>query len=400
MGPDDVRKLTLAPPRGRGSGDPGVGVCYNPRVRFDGAAWRAGRGEVLTPEDPLDQEVLRATGWPPPEAASSRPRPFAAEEAALPGLVPRDLVADGAAVGPLPPYPELEVPRSAERQDETLGTKYKFWFQAPGGAQLLFKRGRENEDWSEKVAAEVALLLGLPAARVELASADREPGVVSLSFLGPADQLVHGNELLMDLWADYPVEDRYGVGEHALPAVAQALSRAQAGPPPGAAPPWEGFDAVDQLVGYLLLDALIGNTDRHHENWAVIRRPGAGGLLAPTYDHASCLGRNEPEAKIEARLSGRDPRVTVAHYAARARSALYRAPGQGRPMTTLEAILAAADVRPRAACAFAERLRALEPAAFAALLERVPKARIRPASQRFAVALLTENRRRILEHLP
>ena len=43
-----------------------------------------------------------------------------------------------------------------------------------------------------------------------------------------------------------------------------------------------------------MLDALIGNTDRHHENWGILVRRGRGVLLgevAPSFDHASSLGR-------------------------------------------------------------------------------------------------------------
>lgn len=60
--------------------------------------------------------------------------------------------------------------------------------------------------------------------------------------------------------------------------------------------------AFSQLAGYVTLDALILNTDRHHENWALIRARSSDGRLihrvAPTFDHASSLGRNEPVEKL------------------------------------------------------------------------------------------------------
>src|SRR5690606_14933665 len=52
--------------------------------------------------------------------------------------------------------------------------------------------------------------------------------------------------------------------------------------------------AKRQIGGYLVLDAVIGNTDRHHENWGILRKKtGTGyvGYLAPSFDHASSLGR-------------------------------------------------------------------------------------------------------------
>jgi hypothetical protein len=53
------------------------------------------------------------------------------------------------------------------------------------------------------------------------------------------------------------------------------------------------------LASYVVLDALIGNTDRHHENWGLVWRieklPDGGARLhlktAPSFDHASSLGR-------------------------------------------------------------------------------------------------------------
>ena len=49
-----------------------------------------------------------------------------------------------------------------------------------------------------------------------------------------------------------------------------------------------------RLAEYLLLDAVIGNVDRHHENWGILGKDVDGsvkGRLAPTFDHASSLGR-------------------------------------------------------------------------------------------------------------
>jgi len=34
-----------------------------------------------------------------------------------------------------------------------------------------------------------------------------------------------------------------------------------------------GPSAFDQFCGYLVLDALVANRDRHEENWAVLRDP-------------------------------------------------------------------------------------------------------------------------------
>jgi len=57
-----------------------------------------------------------------------------------------------------------------------------------------------------------------------------------------------------------------------------------------------------------VLDAVIGNTDRHHENWGILLRRTKRrwmGMLAPTFDHASSLGRelrDETRGKCRRRL--------------------------------------------------------------------------------------------------
>ena len=49
-------------------------------------------------------------------------------------------------------------------QDETMGTKSKFWFKHPELGRCLYKQIRPNtgEDWAEKIASELSELLGLP----------------------------------------------------------------------------------------------------------------------------------------------------------------------------------------------------------------------------------------------
>lgn len=297
-----------------------------------------------------------------------------------------------------PPYPIEVVPEGASREDEYLGTKFKFWWVVAGERRVLFKRGRANEDWSEKVATEIAHALGLPAAEVHLASLEGSPGIVSPSFLEPGDQLFHGNELLLQVRPGYRSGRRYHVAEHTVEAVFEALVAVRARPHPAYPAPWPSFDAADQFVGYLLLDALVANTDRHHENWGVVQR-GADRFLAPTYDHASSLGRNEPSARIARRLDGPDPRVTVETFVKKGRSAFYDPDADRRPLGTLEAFGRAARRRPEAAEYWARRLKLLDGAALAPILSRVPVERISDLSRRFAARILDCNRTRILEWL-
>ena len=92
----------------------------------------------------------------------------------------------------------LEVTSGMRTDVEQLGSKPKFWFKWQG-ERWLYKRARPEtgEDWSEKVASEIAVLLGLPTHRVELAVWEGNNGCAVKSFLTPeGNVLVHGNELL------------------------------------------------------------------------------------------------------------------------------------------------------------------------------------------------------------
>ena len=104
------------------------------------------------------------------------------------------------------------------------------------------------------------------------------------------------------------------------------------------------------FVGYLLFDALIGNTDRHHENWGIVlirddegTRTIAGGAsfklcLAPSFDHASSLGRDLTDLKRQERLNTRYKRGNAEAYAERGRSAFYGAGQLGRTLTCREVV--------------------------------------------------------------
>jgi hypothetical protein len=286
----------------------------------------------------------------------------------------------------------VSVPPS-ERRDEQLGTKAKFWFRR-GGSLVLFKRGRANEDWSEKAAAECAEFLGLPHASVELAECDGQPGIVSPSFVEEVDTLVHGNELLLSIDPLYPRERGYHVAQHTLDSIFEAFEVNRVSAPPSHAWP-DGFDARDIFTGYLLLDGWIGNSDRHHENWAVVRR-GAEQFLAPTYDHASAMGRNETVARLERRLAGDDPRVTVRTYAEKCRSAIYRSTAESHPMSAYDAFLEASRRRPIAGTFWRRKLASVDEGRIEGLFDRFPTDRITPGFKTFAIEILRYNRSRLL----
>ena len=190
-------------------------------------------------------------------------------------------------------YPVFDVPADAPEVTESLGTKSKFWYDS---SRYLFKAVRSaGEDWAEKVAAEAAEKIGLPHAEYDLAvwrsSNGPIDGVRSRNFVPSNAIQILGNELLSQLDADFSGGvTRYRQSTHTIARVVRAFEQyAPALPRDWIPPDWVGT-AFDVFLGYLLLDVLVGNTDRHHENWGLVQTVIGERHLAPTFDHASSLG--------------------------------------------------------------------------------------------------------------
>lgn len=226
-------------------------------------------------------------------------------------------------------YPVIELQTSWLLGDEQMGSKDKYWMQSPGDSYpWLFKYSRMSagivtgEHWAEKIAAEIAALMGVSHARVELAVLDGHPGSLSqrftqLSRAGVSVELEHGNALLAGYVTGYDRTKKNKQSDHTLSNILKVVESLFPSPR-------ERVLSMRQLAGYLVLDALILNTDRHHENWGVLRTVNPDHTvvyeIAPSFDHASSLARNEPPEKLAHWLkeSGR-----VGRYMSRAQGGIY-----------------------------------------------------------------------------
>jgi hypothetical protein len=185
----------------------------------------------------------------------------------------------------------IDVEVSAGEILETLGTKAKFWFHDPRLGRSLCKIVRQNtgEDWSEVVSAGVAALMRLPHAKYHLANYSGKRAVVSPSLVAETDALVLGNELLVQIDKSYDVgAARFRQTAHTVSLVFSAIeSLSQLSLPQEWPAPSSIRTPAELFVGYLALDALVGNTDRHHENWGIIGSLEGSKIalrLAPTFD--------------------------------------------------------------------------------------------------------------------
>lgn len=298
-------------------------------------------------------------------------------------------------------YPIVEVEPDWLSGVEPMGSKDKHWVRLPDDSQpWLFKFSRESagvvtgEHWAEKVVAEVAEVLGVVHARVELARLDGQWGSLSRRFdaLARSDtELVHGNDLLAGFVTGYDPAKQRKQADHTIGNVIRAIGRL--------------FDANDgvqrdaaltMLAGYLVLDALVLNTDRHHENWGVLRRVGAQAgathEIAPSFDHASSLARNEPPAKLVAWLLEPD---RPAWYARRGQGGLYWSERDAKGANPLQLAMDAAQKWPSYFDPWRRRLGAVQINVLQGVVDRVPDAAMADESKQFAKALLAHTLERL-----
>jgi hypothetical protein len=292
-------------------------------------------------------------------------------------------------------YPTVNVPTDASEMPEQVGSKFKFWYNE---RSQMFKLGREGtgEHWSEKIAAELCTLLGLPHAPYELARWRGHLGTTTPNFVPNQGRLVLGNELLAGYERGYEGTRRFRQRQHTVRRVIAALNLRPYRPPIGGQTDSPLGAVSDIFAGYLLLDAWIGNTDRHHENWGLVALGPEEVYLAPTFDHASSLGRELADTTRRQRLDTRDSHRTLDAYADRATSALYRNENDPRPLSTLDAYREVARLRPVGAVHWSNRLKLILPEQIDEVLQNVPAEAMTDTARIFAKALLVHNQHRIL----
>ena len=279
---------------------------------------------------------------------------------------------------------------------EDMGGKQKFWYLKPGENEVawLFKYPRPNsgEHWAEKIAFEVARVLEISCAQVELAIFQGTYGSASKSFISHNQQLFHGNQILArHLNAYDPVARRFVQSQHTLNNIWQGLDRVFEEP--------EGYEAAKlRFAEFLVLDAAIGNIDRHHENWGVARRhtdDGEGwlGYLSPTFDHASSLGRELQDNRREGLLTN----SMVGNYSEKGRGGIYWSESDTKAPSPLELVRLAYYHYPNLLAPALSKLAGMDQIELSEIVEGIPPGWMSDAARRFAVRLISYNCKQLQE---
>lgn len=284
------------------------------------------------------------------------------------------------------PYPILELQPKWVLEPEAMGSKEKFRYRAGEGPDWLFKYPQPNtgQHWSEKIAAEVADALDILHARVELAVFQGARGSATESFTREGRELDHGNQVLAGHVLGYDPGKQFRQSDHTLENIFLALGRVFQAPE-------ATRRAKEQLADYLVLDALIGNTDRHHENWGILRKRTKSGwlrMLAPTFDHGSSLGRelvDDSAGKCRRRLLAES---RLAQYVEKAPGAIFWQATDKRGISPLELVRRAAGLHPDLLAPALSRLENLNRTKLHLIVARVPEDWMSALARDFALKLM------------
>ena len=326
------------------------------------------------------------------------------------------------------PYQVVRVPARLDTP-ESKGTRTKFWVTlSDQEVRWLLKIPRPNtgEHWAEKIAAEVGRLIGVDCAQVELARCV-EQAVFAVSSDQPQEQpptqptegdllaticksffpdeyvddtdyhFLQGWEVLQFAVEDYDSGRRFGQRDHNVKNITVALAQLMGlqGMNPGMNPMPRWDYALEALASYALLDGLIGNTDRHHENWMVACVYAHGDMMVeimPSFDHASSLGRELTDDKRHRILES----DAVLRYVYRGRGGVYVDTGRKRAPSPLHLARLLCRWRPTFTRRTLDRIQSVSEHEIRTAIQRVPDEFMSDLAKEFACRVVMTGRQELL----
>ncbi len=341
-------------------------------------------------------------------------------------------------------YSVESIPVSREIQ-ESRGSREKFWVPRVGEPNLWllkFPRRNTGEHWAEKVAYEVAKLIGVKCARVELVLCDERRATICESF---------DHSIWYDYWGKFgesPERDAYLNATEVTPIGSLLTDTSRIGLAseiletiflPGfavLATYLEGYDTsrearfnqkqhnvvnvvnaikklvrnresdfveservlLEEMASYVILDGLIGNTDRHHENWMLKLEYRAGESrisAAPSFDHASSLGREllDDDRRTKMDADG------VLNYLQRGRGGVYWTADDKNAPAPIDLARSLSRNWPEFTSHTLEDLRNVQDSEFRTIVDMVPSELMSGVAKDFAYQVLVTSKRELLRNL-
>lgn len=174
------------------------------------------------------------------------------------------------------------------------GTSNQEWIISNKTGQIgLFKERKTEfttDNFSEKIASQIAKIIGIECAEIDLAIRDNRIGVVSYKINSDTENIIEGINYISKI---YPLYNRNNLTDEAsnekysLDMILKSIN---------------GLNLESDLFKIFIFDFIIGNTDRHHSNWAILR-DSENVKICPLYDNASSLCAYESDERIEKNLA-------------------------------------------------------------------------------------------------
>ncbi len=150
----------------------------------------------------------------------------------------------------------------------TGGTRAKKYLQAPDGKFYYFKRSQikpgkdyRYEFWSEVIAFELGTMLGFNLLRYDIAIDGEIMGCISESMINSEqEELIEGVKYLQAFSPLYDPSAKEHQAWYTFQMIVHALEKAKL------------REKIEHIIEIIVFDTLIGNGDRHQENWAVISK--------------------------------------------------------------------------------------------------------------------------------
>jgi hypothetical protein len=148
----------------------------------------------------------------------------------------------------------------------TGGTRNKKIYQNPQNSELYYfkqsfkklSKDYKYEFWSEIIAYELGQMCGFNVLPYHIAIRGNEVGCISKSMISSDEELVEGGRYIQAFDITFNPEDRSLRSQYSFELIILSLK-------------FLGLEKYyNNLIEIIVFDALIGNSDRHQENWAFI----------------------------------------------------------------------------------------------------------------------------------
>lgn len=154
-------------------------------------------------------------------------------------------------------------------------TKQKGIFKFPKGVDIGKPTG---EYWAEKLASQLAEALDIECAKVDIGTFRDRIGSMSYMILKADEELIEGIQYITNIYKEYNQDkfiDYRTKEPYSINMIIESIKET-------------GLDKDFLIIP--IFDALIGNSDRHHSNWGIVRNKVNGELrISPLYDNGSSL---------------------------------------------------------------------------------------------------------------